>query len=194
MVGLLGLGVRYRRRIGYAISMAAGLIAAWSLSTTVESPGPEAGAVGHEGDQLVMVFIGSTSCSINRTESVRRDVREAMGWLDAYAKREGMSFLRIGVVESESPHEGWTLLESIGAFNEVAVGGRWSNTALLKYMVRDLPGPDETPQILVLRRKLGPEGWGIQEEALLKRLVGDREIAEWVRSSHPSRGLHATET
>ena len=61
-------------------------------------------------------------------------------------------------------------------------GMGWRNTGLAKYVYGDLPGPAATPQVIVTNRKATMEGgqWELKNERVLVRMVGVREIRQWV--------------
>lgn len=144
------------------------------LSTRVVDP------VVAGGEQLVLVFVGSTSCVWSRTPEVRDALGAAATLLQKQAEERQMGFHRIGVVASPSPATGLAFLAEVGDFDEIVAGGRWASVGLLKYVVSDFRGSGVTPQLLVLKRRIGTDGWGVHDEKLLRRLVGSAMISTWV--------------
>ena len=132
------------------------------------------------GEQIVLVFIGSTSCVWSSTPGVRDGLRQAAVLLHRRAEEEQIGFHRIGVAVSPSTETGAALLADVGEFDEIVLGGHWTNVGLLKYVVYDFPGAELTPQVLVLRRSIGANGWGVRDERVLRRLVGTAMISNWV--------------
>lgn len=129
-----------------------------------------------DGEQLVLVFVGSTSCIWSGTPEVRHAVDSAVGLLGEYAQQRGMAFHRIGIVASPSPESGLAFLDRFGEFDEIIVGGWWSNAGLRKYVMSDFRGSGVTPQLLVLQRRIGDNGRAVSDEQLLRRLVGSAMI------------------
>ena len=132
------------------------------------------------GEQLVLVFVGSTSCVWSRTPEVRGALRQAEAALRRNAESRQMGLHRIGVSVAPSPEAGLRLLADVGEFDEVAVGGRWTNAGIQKYVSEGFHGSAATPQLLVLQRRIGDNGRGVYEETLLRRLVGTGMIASWL--------------
>jgi hypothetical protein len=144
----------------------------------------EGGADRGEGsrDQIVLVFVGSTSCTASRSTGMKRNLARARRAVERHAAEEGATVFLIGAAESHSAAQGLAFLEEMGPFDEMAAGGGWANSTLLKYVVTDLRGPGTTPQLLVLRRSMSGGGWGVASESLVLRLVGLRAVEEWLRS------------
>lgn len=135
--------------------------------------------------EIALVFVGSSTCMWSRTNEVRQGVHAAQRSLADVARREGATMRSVGIAVGDRPADGLEFLANVASFDEVAIGGGWSSLGVTRYLVRDFPGPDKTPQLLVLRRVVGEEGWGITRERLLLRLVGAEEIASWTQAGAP---------
>lgn len=129
------------------------------------------------GEQLVVVFVGSTSCVWSKTPEVRDALRTATALLQQHAEERRIAFHRIGIVASPSPEVGIAFLAQVGEFDEIVVGGQWASVGLQKYVVSDFRGAGVTPQLLVLQRRIGTNGWGVHDEQILRRLVGSAMIS-----------------
>ncbi len=147
----------------------------------------ERGKILEGGKQLVMIYLGSSSCAWANRDDVRAAVREVKKLLAERAARTERPFVTIGVSLDWSIEDGLTHLTEIGEFDEIAVGNKWVNLAAIRYIWHDVPGPASTPQIIVVERTvLAPESKDViavrdvPTEALLARKVGAFEILRWV--------------
>jgi hypothetical protein len=82
----------------------------------------------------------------------------------------------------------------VGAFDEIAAGYGWMNSAALKYLWQDFPGEASTPQLLLLYRQSripgqneADRGFEIEAESLIQRVVGANEIRRWLAEGVPIR-------
>lgn len=138
--------------------------------------------LGNERFQITLVFIGSSTCAASRSQPLRLAMNRARGLLQDVAVYYGAGLHSVAIAVASSSAQGLQFLEGFRAFDEIMVGGGFHSIGLDRYLIKTYPGPDMTPQVLVLWRDIGPEGWGIESEQLLIRLVGTSEIAEWVES------------
>jgi hypothetical protein len=83
-------------------------------------------------------------------------------------------------------------LAKFGPFDEVVVGRNWSNSAGVKFMSQEYPGPVATPQVLVIERTVqSPDDAhplarrAYLSERLLLRKVCVEEIATWANAGSP---------
>jgi hypothetical protein len=78
----------------------------------------------------------------------------------------------------------------VGAFDEISVGGNWTNSAVVRYLGGDF-GPAYpkagVPQVIVLEREIDQQitSLHVSPERELARYVGTRDIWNWARQGAP---------
>ena len=144
------------------------------------------------GTQIVMVYIGASSCGAANDASLPEAIEEMKVTLSAKAEESGYSFAVVGVALDWEVWEGLRYLRKFGAFDEVAAGYRWANAAALKYIYEDIVGVAATPQVVVVERNLqlpnsdsGVTSYAVSDERMMVRKVGLIEISRWVRNGMP---------
>ena len=87
------------------------------------------------------------------------------------------------VVMDKSIEQGIKYLEKYEFWDEVSIGGHYSNEHNISYLNKqEVPG---IPHILIFKDKLVEGGFGVtilEERGLLLKLMGADEIVEWVNS------------
>ena len=135
------------------------------------------------GDEIVLVYLGSSSCGWSNLPEVSRAVRDAKLLVSEHAQNAGMRFSALGISLDMDAARGWAHLRKAGLFDEVAAGMGWANSGAHKYVFGPLAGPASTPQLLVVQRSLsdGPGGSPKAEsDRVLARHVGSSAIVRWV--------------
>lgn len=140
-----------------------------------------------EGDEIVLVYIGSGGCGWSNLPEMPQTVRDAKRNVANHAREAGTAFAAIGVALDPDAIGGWAHLEKFGLFDEAVVGKAWRNTASQKYIFGPLSGTAATPQVLVTIRSANGMG---TDERLLVRKVGSSAIARWVATGAPLPPLH----
>jgi hypothetical protein len=132
------------------------------------------------GHEIVVVFVGSSTCGASRNSALQAAVQRVRDSLASQAASASKTFAYIGVSLDWSVQDGLSFLKEFGPFDEITVGGNWLNMASLFYILRDIPGPPRLPQILVLEREIhaGPDGVRIGNDTLLERKVGVDAIVQ----------------
>ena len=143
------------------------------------------------GEELVFVFIGSSSCHWSNLPEMVQLVRDGRDAVHAKAEAEGLGFAAMGVAQDNIAERGIEHLRQFGRFDELAVGRGWLNSSLLKYVYGEFPGAAATPQVVVVARSLIEHGgqWSVEAERVLVRLSGLSEIRRWVESGSQIPGL-----
>lgn len=136
------------------------------------------------GTEIILTIIGSSSCRWSNEPVFRTLYRDARSRVRAMSEEYGLGFVTLGVAKDNVSERGIAHLAQFGRFDEVATGRGWRNSAVLKYVYEEFPGPAATPQLLVIERTLEERGgqWETGSERLLVRKVGLSEIAKWVDS------------
>lgn len=178
-----------------------GFTGAWGVPRVDVSVSIE-GRGGHEpateevgGEEVVVIYVGSSTCPYANSDWLVASVGNAMRTLSARANQEGVVFRAIGVALDRSPEEGLEHLRRIGRFDEVSAGMGWGNHLASEYIWEEVPGLPATPQILVLEREWDtPEesgrrsGYYVSHRRLLAREIGV-EIRRWVKQGAPMASL-----
>ena len=136
--------------------------------------------------QIVLVYLGSERCRWCQRPETRAAVVAARRLVAVSATAKGYRFRNEGIDVDGNAKTGDGHLMRIGGFDEVAIGGGWSNPAAAKYVSGELAGPSGTPQLIVYRRNVaypGPKNGElpvVSQVAVLVRKVGLPEITAWV--------------
>ena len=134
-------------------------------------------------EEIVLVYLGSSTCGWSNLPEVSRAVRDAKILVAAHARDSGTRFSALGIALDADASRGWAHLRKAGSFDEVAAGMGWANSGAEKYVFGTLAGPASTPQLLVVQRSLstGPGGRPKAEsERVLVRKTGSNAILSWV--------------
>ncbi|RME20759.1 MAG: hypothetical protein D6800_12835 [Candidatus Zixiibacteriota bacterium] len=141
------------------------------------------------GWQLVMVYIGSSTCAASNLDIVPPAVERARLTLAKHATAAGWSFSTIGIAVDWDAHQGIEHLRAQGTFDEMIAGNNWINLGVLRYVWEEVPGHPATPSIVVLARKLQIDTVGVsirvEREHLLARNVGADVIKRWTERGAP---------
>ncbi len=170
-----------RVRIG-VVSVAA-LLTTTVAASRIHSPRPP--AVTRE---IIAVYLGTegTDARSGMIEAVR-DMRVA---LQRQAASSGRRVVMRGVSLEPSVADGVRHLSQFGTFDEVSLGGNWTNSAVVRYLGSDMGDHSRAliPQVVVLEREVregGPESLVVGPERELARYIGTDQINAWVRRGTP---------
>lgn len=180
----VGAGLSHRFSVSLEIERRGG-------STDPESVYQPSYAV-EPGEQLLLVYVGSSTCYWSNQPELVGAVNEAKLLLSEHADALGWSFQAQGVALEWSTDRGIDHLSAFGAFDEVWAGNNWGNSFALDHLWRDPSVTPGTPLILVYRRTfvapLGAEdamAYAERNRALLVVNRGPLEITEWVAAGAP---------
>ncbi len=135
------------------------------------------------GDEIVLVYLGSSSCGWSNLPEVTRAVRDAKIHVAENARNAGMRFSALGIALDVNASRGWAHLRKVGLFDEVGAGRGWANSGADKYVFGSLAGPASTPQLLVVQRSVSTAPGGhrkVESERVLVRRSGSNAILRWV--------------
>lgn len=142
-----------------------------------------------EGNELVMVFVGSPTCGASTDPAVARLVREAADHLRARSVGEDARMVSVGVSLNWVPGEGWRYLSRIMNFDEVVIGRSWVNSELIELVWEYPHAIAATPQIIVFRQNVTPPSDTVR--ASLRRetptvwATGPNGIRDWAEAGYP---------
>jgi hypothetical protein len=139
-----------------------------------------------EGRELVAIYFGSTDCGPCQWPQVKDAIRSMKSLLAAQARQRGMAFSVIGAAQDRDLKRGAVFLEPLGEFDQVVIGGNWTNLAVEQFVLRDSLVEMAMPQVVVLERtvKLGKRVT-VSEPRVLRRILGGAETPAWVAAGAP---------
>jgi hypothetical protein len=138
--------------------------------------------------EVIAVYLGTegTDARSGMVEAVR-DMKAA---LSRQAQTSGRHFISRGVSLEGSVSQGLRHLALFGAFDEVSVGGNWTNSSVVRYLGMDMGDHSRAliPQVVLLEREVrsdGPESLVVGPEREIGRYIGTRDIAGWAKNGAP---------
>ena len=169
-----------RNRIGVA-AVALALVATTVAATSTRSSAPL--LVTHE---IIAVYVGTEGTDGGMVDVVR----EMKTALQRQATSNSYRFISRGVSLEPSVGGGLRHLALLGSFDEVSLGGNWTNSAVVKYLGPDMSDHQRAliPQVIVLERDIqrdGKEMLLVGPEREIGRYIGAGDIASWVRKGAP---------
>lgn len=151
-------------------------------------PGPSG-----SGEQIVLVYIGSSTCPWANLPEFPGLVRAMKTELQSKARRYGKAFGALGIARDRVAADGLKHLAKLGAFDEVLAGNGWANTGIQHFLYGDgeLAGPSATPQVVLLSRRLARRAGhvSVEDERVLLRKTGFESIREWRVNGFPVQAL-----
>lgn len=147
------------------------------------------------GDQLLLVYIGSSTCGACNVEYLPQLVEDLKIMLEEKSQEYAFSFKVVGVSKDWVVNEGLNHLNKFGQFDEISTGSNWLNSAIIKYVWQDFLGDPATPQLVVVKRKMNNIGtsgrnlYQVTDEEVILRKIGNREIEQWHKLKAPIPSL-----
>lgn len=138
------------------------------------------------GKEIVAVYVGAKTCGPCQTPEVKAAVQQMKHLLAAQAKQRGAAFSVVGVSTDWGVKEGAEFLEPNGPFDQIVVGGNWTNLGVERFVWRDSTTQPVLPQVLVFERTVKPGGRITFSDLRLLRQVRDgKGIPAWVAEGAP---------
>jgi len=142
--------------------------------------------VSPNGREIVAIYIGSSTCGPCLTPEVKAAVRKMKVLVADQAKKQGASFAAIVAANDWEISKATTFVEPLGEFDQLVLGGNWTNLAIERYVWRDPEGVPAMPQVLVIERTVtSGSRMTFSEPKVLRRVMGGKEIPAWVESGAP---------
>lgn len=138
--------------------------------------------------QVIAVYLGTVGTDAE--SGMPTAVRDMKVALVSQTTASGRQFISRGVSLEPSVDGGLRHLALLGPFDEVSVGGNWTNSAVVRYLGNDI-GPDRpharVPQVVLLQRDIREDNdrLDVGPERELGRYIGSDEISAWVRRGAP---------
>ena len=176
-------------RYGFLALVVASSWAPLGAAQTAYEPGYMRGAGIEEGTELVLVYIGQSTCAPCTWDSFKADLEAARLARAARAEAGGMRFAAIGVAAEHNVEEGLALLRGSGGFDELAIGRNGFNSAALSHLWRP-EGLDERvvgfPSVIVFERDMTmAETIAASPPRYRVELAGADQVAAWVEAGAP---------
>jgi len=138
------------------------------------------------GKEIVAIYFGAQSCGPCHAPAVKEAVRQMKNLVAAQARKANAAFSVVGVANDWDQAVATNFLADVGPFDQLAIGGDWTNLAIERFVWGDSTGNPAMPQILVIERTVTAGTRAIiSEPRVLRRLVGSGEIPEWVGKGAP---------
>lgn len=139
------------------------------------------------GRQILAIYLGANSCGPCHNPAVKEAVHAMKVLVATQARNTGASFAAIGVANDWDPREAASFLADSGPFDQLVLGGNFTNLAFEQFVWRDPNGKAAMPQIVIVQRtvKPGSTAISISESRILRRILGIEEIAAWVKQGTP---------
>ena len=139
-----------------------------------------------EGRELVAVYIGSSDCGPCQFPQVKSAIRAMKPLLAAQARERGVALSVVGVSQDWDLKRGARFLEPLGAFDQVVIGGNWTNIAVEQFILRDSLAEMSMPQVVVVERTVQlSKRVVVSEPRVLRRIIGGEDIPAWVAAGAP---------
>ena len=168
-----------RARLGVAFAAAALVATTVAASRGSSSTAP---VVTHE---IIAVYLGTDGTDGGMVDAVRNMQSALLRQTDS----SGRHLVTRGVSLDESVAEGIRHLATLGTFDEISVGGNWTNSSVVRYLGNDMSDHDRAaiPQVVLLERevRLSAGDLVIGPEREIGRYMGTDRIRSWVRSGAP---------
>lgn len=159
-------------------------VAGVTMSATAFRPTP-APAVTRE---VIAVYLGTFGTDAESgLATVVKDMKMALA---KQASESGRAFFSRGVSLEPSVEGGIRHLALLGPFDEVSVGGNWTNSAVVRYLGPNMGRGNRragVPQVVLLEREVRQENSTLEvgPEREIGRFIGGGEIDAWVRRGAP---------
>jgi hypothetical protein len=139
------------------------------------------------GKEIVAVYIGAEDCGACHAPEVKDGVRRMKTLVQAQALKSGAAFSVIGVASDWDQKVAAAFLTDVLPFDQVVLGGNWTNLGIENFIWRDPKGHAGMPQVIILERTVTTDRAGMKfsEPRILRRLLGMKEIPEWVAKGAP---------
>jgi hypothetical protein len=171
-----------RARLGVAAAALA------FLAVTVaakRAPSARAATVTRE---IVAVYFGTEGTDAQ--SGMITAVRDMQTALRRQTAASGTRFVARGVSLEPTVEDGIRHLALFGSFDEISVGGNWTNSSVVHYFGGDMSDNRlaSIPQVVILEREVrqdAPRSLLIGPEKEIGRYIGTDRISNWVKAGAP---------
>jgi hypothetical protein len=139
-----------------------------------------------QGKELIVVYVGATSCGPCLLPETKSAVARMKVLLASFAEKNGYAFSAVGVATDWSTASGVKFLSDNAPFDQLVIGGNWTNLAVEHYIWRDSTATPAMPQVVVLERSVTiGDRIDISPARVLRRVFGSDELPKWVEAGAP---------
>jgi hypothetical protein len=134
--------------------------------------------------ELVLVYIGGYSCGACNDPEFKEILSRFKLAIAGLAQAGKRKLRTIGVSSDWDVDRGLQFLRDCGPWDEVVVGNNWYNSAVIEH-IWNLPDTNGAiPQVIVFERSFVMTGRRMvpSPKRYLIRLIGKREVSEWLAS------------
>lgn len=139
------------------------------------------------GKQIVAVYFGAQSCGPCHNPDVKEAVASMKLLVGAQARVAGAMFAAIGVANDWDSRVAAEFVATNGRFDQVVLGGNFTNLAIEQFVWRDPKGVPSMPQIVIVERtvKTGDRRIEFSDARILRRVLGSDSIPLWAKQGAP---------
>jgi hypothetical protein len=155
-------------------------------------PGPATIPIPSGRHLIAYVFLDSRcgACTYRATEASVEQLHDSLNASQAKAFNK---ITVIGVALDENLQNGIGYLERLNktgrVFDQLGVGGTWSNEFVNQRVWREAAALPGVPQILLISRVVDPSGYprtvDLRRDSVIARIFGRDEIIKWVKQGTP---------
>lgn len=172
-----------------ALALGVGVASQHLLTIPVVRPSvAELTAIMKSGPHLTFVLVAPTA---NSDTALTFAIRRAHAVIKDRSKNEHLLFSSIGISDTWNTDSGVVQLSEIAKFDEIIVGRNWLNTGVAAY-INSFGAQAAVPQVIIVTENIDtekvPHVYSSRRE--VARLVGRRELEEWLASGAPL-AIHA---
>jgi len=138
---------------------------------------------------LIVVYLSTQG--VNYSPEYRASLRSIRDSVTKHMNRLEQRLVMRGVSLEPMPEAGLRDMADLGRFDELSVGGNWTNLAVVRYLGPEMGAgirDSEIPQIVLLERDITHDGSAkltVGEERELGRIVGTGDILDWIKRGTP---------
>lgn len=174
--------VRYERIGGGFLLLAMGVVFALLLRRSFAVPSQptiQSAARPKSGSELVLVFIGASTCGACQSPEVARALRAIAKDVRTRAAMEGSGFATEGITTDTDLERGIRFLSDMHMFDEIVAGRGWLNSGAMRWIWTS-GGRAAEPQVILVRRDLDVqrEGITLKSEEVVERVVGSFDLID----------------
>ena len=144
------------------------------------------------GRELVMVYIGSSTCGYANLAEVPELIERTKLLLQKKAHESGMLFSTMGISIDWNTENGVRHLAKMGRFDEIATGKNLQGMGAYQFVWSALSGEASTPQVLVVTRMINApseeyphQSYHVSKATELTRKAGITAISAWLDRGSP---------
>lgn len=145
-----------------------------------------------DGEQLVLIYFGSSRCVWSNSRELPEIVERLKVAMERQASRRGWSFESVGVGVDWIPEDGLDHLRKFGRFDEVSSGYGWGNHTAMTYFNGQPVPLASTPEVVVVRRNLrrpslveGVANYAVAHGQVVVVKSGLTELQRWAEAGAP---------